>query len=343
MPLSRRSLLKGLAASSVALSSPTLLSACADRGSTSKAGTLNVGQISDSVAFFPLFIAEKQGFFSDEGLKMGARPRLGTGAKVAAALKSGSIDIGAGVLTDAFNLAAAGGGTQLLTSLVTQYYVDIVVGKDLQTLSEDADLDSKVQGLVGKKIGITGPGSGTEALVTYLYDSIGKDASTDATLVNLGSEATAALGALKAGRVDALSFFQPIGQIVEAENFGSICISPAAGDIPSLNGALHGVTFSTKGITGKKQAEVDSFQTAIGRSLEVLHGDESKMRELLGEYLSTTPAAALDAVVPILRREIPTSPAVQQHAYDVGRSFHLKSGLVPEAPTYDAAVPPSSR
>jgi NitT/TauT family transport system substrate-binding protein len=337
MSLTRRNLLKGLAVSPVLLS-PTLLSACADRGSDTKAGTLNVGQISDSVAFFPLFIAEKRKFFTDEGLTLGDRPRLGTGAKLAAALKSGSIDVAAGVLTDAFNLATSGGGTDLLTSLVTQYYVDVIVSQDLATASEDASLDAKIQQLVGKKIGITGPGSGTEALVVYLFDRVGKDASTDATLVNLGSEATAAIGALQAGRVDALSFFQPIGQIVEAEGIGTISISPAAGDIPDLAGALHGVTFSTPQIAGKKKSEVASFQTAIGRALEVLHGEESQMRELLGEYLDTTPPDALDSLVPILRREVPAEPAVAKGAYEIGRRFHLESGLVNDPPSYQAAV-----
>lgn len=342
MVVSRRSLLKGVAATPVVLS-PALLSACADRGSSSTSGTLSIGQISNSVAFFPLFIAENQGYFKDEGLKLGDRPRLGTGAKVAAALKSGSIDVGGGVITDAYNLAATDSGMQVLTSLVSQYYVDIVVGTSFKAPATGAGLDEKVNALVGKRIGITGPGSGTEALVTYLYASVGKDPKKDATLVNLGSAATSAVGALKAKRVDALAFFQPIGQIAEATKVGDIYISPAAGDIPSLAGALHGVTFSTKSITASKKDEVASFRTAIKRSLELVHGDESKVRELLGEYLKGTPPAALDAIVPILRKEMPTSPLIDETAYDVAREFHLDSGLVAKAPTYDQAVPQLAR
>lgn len=105
--IERRTLLKSLAATPVLLS--PLAAGCADHGSSTSAGTLNIGQISDSVAFFPLFVAEEKGYFKDEGIKLGDRPRLGTGAKVAAALKSGSIDLGAGVLTDAFNLEKTGG------------------------------------------------------------------------------------------------------------------------------------------------------------------------------------------------------------------------------------------
>ena len=138
--------------------------------------------------------------------------RLGTGAKVAAALKSGSIDLGAGVLTDCFNLARVDDKTRLVADLVDRYYVDVVVGTSFDGPPVSAPLDQRIRALRGKKIGITGPGSGTEALVTYLFHRVGMNPQTDAELVNLGSTSTAALGALKSHRVDALSFFQPIAQ-----------------------------------------------------------------------------------------------------------------------------------
>lgn len=342
MPLSRRDLLKTLAATPILLS-PGLLSACADRGSSTKSGTLNVGQISDSVAFFPLFIAEQRGFFKDEKLTMGERPRLGTGAKVAAALKSGSIDLGGGVLTDVLNLARVDTSAALTTSLITEFYVDIVVGANFDGPGSGASVEDRARALVGKKIGITGPGSGTEALVTYLFDLIGKDASKDATLVNLGPASTAALGAMKANRVDALSFFQPIGQQAEAADIGSIYISPSNGDIPSLAGAQHGIVFSRKGIITKKQDEIEAFNRAIGRSLDVIQGDASTVRELLGKYLGGTNHAALDKLVPILQKETATSPKIAEKAYDIGKTFHIDSGLVDKAPSYDTIVPAALR
>src|SRR5579883_3010264 len=61
--------------------------------------TLNVGQINDSVNFFPFYVAEQQGYFKAQGLTLAARPRLQTGAKVVTALEAGSIDIGGGVIT----------------------------------------------------------------------------------------------------------------------------------------------------------------------------------------------------------------------------------------------------
>jgi NitT/TauT family transport system substrate-binding protein len=325
---SRRTVLKALAAT-------PLLAGCATRYSTTPPGVLNVGQISNSVAFFPLFVAEHMGYFAAEGVQLGERPRLGTGAKVAAALKGGSIDLGAGVITDAFNLAKIDDGTRIVTSLVTEYYVDIVVPPSFE---EPDTLPDKIAALVGKQIGITGPGSGTEALVNHLFTSIGRNAATDAILVNLGGAATAAIGALTAGRVDALAFFQPIAQQAEAANAGKTYISPVRGDVPTLRGALHGVVFSTQKLLDRKPAELAGFNRAIARALTDIHGDPAQVRNLLGLYLENTDAAALDALVPILGREIPRTPQVERPSYDIARTFHLDSGLVKKAPTYEEVL-----
>jgi NitT/TauT family transport system substrate-binding protein len=335
---SRRTVLKGLVAA------PALLAAgCAQRASTTPAGVLNVGQISNSVAFFPLFIAEKKGYFTEEGITLGDRPRLGTGAKVAAALKSGSIDIGAGVITDGFNLAKIEDGTRIVSSLVAEYYVDIVVPESFDGPSDDASLSAKAKALVGKTIGITGPASGTEALVKYLFGSVGRNAATDSTLVNLGGVATAAIGALKAGRVDVLAFFQPIAQQAEAAGIGRTYISPARGDVPSLRGALHGVTFSTRKLLDRKGKEIVGFQRAMQRALEDIHADPAAARALLGEYLKGSAPKALDALMPILVKEIPKTPAIDERAYRTAVDFHLDSGLVRKAPAYADVIPEAFR
>ena len=330
--MERRTLLKSLAAAPL-LSAP-VLAGCANRGSDTPEGTLNIGQISDSVAFFPLFIAEENGYFKDEGITVGERPRLGTGAKVAAALKSGSIDLGAGVITDAFNLAQSEPGTRLVSSLVAEYYVDIVVGKNFDGPPVDAPVEERIKALRGKKIGITGPGSGTEALVTHLFGTVDMNPKRDATLVNLGSAATSAIGALDTGRVDALSFFQPIGQQVEAADKGSIYISPPEGDVPTLRGALHGVVFSTKELLDKKKDEVEGFQRAMSRALGDIHGNPDEVRKLLKKYLKGTDEKALDALVPVLDAEVPPSPEIDPRSFATARAFHLDSGLVKHAPEY---------
>ncbi|MCC3289903.1 ABC transporter substrate-binding protein [Arthrobacter sp. zg-Y1110] len=334
---SRRSMLKSMLVLPAIAAVPALAS-CANNAGSSDPGVLNVGQISDSIAFFPLFVAEQEGFFTAEGVTMGERPRLGTGAKVAAALKSGSIDLGAGVITDAFNLYKIDDDAKLVSGLVTEYYVDVVVGNNFDGPSADAPLEERIQALVGKQIGITGPGSGTEALMTYLFKKIGKNAQTDSTMVNIGSAATAAIGALTAGRVDALCFFQPIGQQVETAGEGSIYISPTRGDIETLRSPIHGAVFSTGAQIEAKQDLVDGFNRALDKSLALIQEDPEKARTLLGEYLKDTQPQTVDALVALLPKEIATSTKITEESYKVASAFHTESGLVDEAPDYAGFV-----
>ncbi|WP_375108722.1 ABC transporter substrate-binding protein [Nonomuraea sp. MTCD27] len=317
---------------------------CAQRSSTTPPGVLNVGQISNSVAFFPLFVAEQKGYFTQEGVRLGERPRLGTGAKVAAALKSGSIDLGAGVLTDALNLARIDDKGRLVANLVDRYYVDVVVGSSFTGAAAGDPLDQRIRALRGKKIGITGPGSGTEALVTYLFGKVGLNSATDCELVNLGSTAASALGALKAGRVDALAFFQPIAQQAAAAGIGTRFISPAAGDVPGLERTAHGVVFTTQRIIDKKPKEVAAFQNALGRAQRFIHeADPAEITRMLTVYLKGIDPKALAELPGLMRAEIPAEIGFSRASFDTAIAFHRATGLVKHLPAYEQIVPPALR
>lgn len=320
--------------------SALLLASCGGGDEAQDEGmqTLNVGQISDSIAFFPLYVAEENGYLDDEGLTLGERPRLGTGARLAAALNSGSIDIAAGVATDAFNLAENDPGTVITGALVTEYYVDVVVGDDFEDASLDDSLEDKVRALEGKTIGITGPGSGTEALLIYLFDSVGLDANQDATLVNLDAAPSAAIGGLESGQIDAFSFFQPAGQMAETSGVGDIFISPQRGDVPDMEGQFHGALFSTEDAIEEKGDEISAFNAAIDSALSFIEENPEEAGEMLGGYLDGAEQETLDALTELLPQQMATSTVISQDSYEPALEFHLNSGLLSEGITYDDAV-----
>ncbi|MBV9230440.1 MAG: ABC transporter substrate-binding protein [Chloroflexi bacterium] len=303
--------------------------------------TLNVGQISDGIAYFPLYIAEQEGFFKDEGITLGNRPRLGTGAKVATALRAGSIDIAAGVFTDVFNLATVDSEVRAIGSLMNGFYVDIAVSKSFEQtmhVTRDSPLADKVSALRGKKIGITGPGSGTEALVIYLFRQQGLDAKKDAVMVNLGSDYTGALAALQSGRVDVLSMGAPVGQEVESQGLGDMLISPVRGDVPSMVGETHGVLYTRQSIMNAKPQAVTAFIRAIGKAEAFIHDQpQEKVRVLLKQYLKLdqkTTDAVYATEIPILAQD----PRIDQKGYDIATQFHVQAGLISIAPFYKDIV-----
>jgi len=303
--------------------------------------TLNVGRISNSVAFFSFYVAQQKGYFTEEGVKIGSSPVLGTGAKEAAALDAGSIDVALGVMTDVFNLANVGRQVKVVGALNNSYYLDIVVSKSFEQktgLNEGSPLAAKINALKGKKIGITGPGSGTEALVTYLFKLQGLDAQKDSTLVSLGSNSSAALAAMKAGRVDALSFFQPVGQAAVVTGVGDIFISPTAGDVPQMNGQAHGVIYTQQSVLQSKTPAIVAFVKAIAKAEAYIRGASPDVEPLMEKYLTgldpRVASAALTALLPALAN----APQISQDSYNVAVQFHEQAGLITTAPTYDQLV-----
>lgn len=319
---------------------PAAYAASTDGTATKPSMSLNVGQISDSVAFFPIFVAKKEGFFAKHDLVVGDIPLLGTGAKLAAALQSGSIDVAGGNGTDPLNLYRANKGTRMIAQLVNTYYVDIITGPSFSGAPQSASLTDKVKSLKDKKIGITGPGSGTQALVNFLLGTQGLKSSTDVTLVSLGSNMTGALGALKTKRVDALSFPQPVGQQAEAKHIGEIYISPTRGDIPQFTHMVHGVVFTTQDMINKKGAEVGAFVRAIADAEHYIHNADPKaVRALFKTYRPAMDDETIDRLMTILRSEIPAQPGISEADYNSEVQFNLKSGLITEAPDYATMVP----
>lgn len=320
------------------------IAGCGGTASSASSMTLNVAQVSGSVGFFPLYVAEQENYFKAQGLTLNPpvpEQTGGSGSKMAAAIESGNIEVaGGGLITDAFNLVKVDSSIKLLGTLTAGYFVDVTVSKQFEAqtgLTEASPLADKVKALVGKKIGITAPGSGTEALLTYLFKTNGYDAQKDSTIVNLGGSPTAALGALSSGRVDAISFFAPAGQQAEAKGIGDIFISPDGGDVPAMQGQVHGVMYVKQSVINAKPKAIEAFIRAIAQAEAFIHKNPDQATTLLGKYLSLSPQitqTVATATLPIY----PQSPQISQQGYNIAAQFHVQAGLIKTAPSYNTMV-----
>lgn len=292
----------------------------------------SIATSTNSIAFFPIDIATKEGFFTKEGLKVGSVPVLGGDSKVAAALGGGSIDAGGGVVTDYFSLQKAGLDNAILASLVNAFYVDIITGSDFP-VSASASLQDKIRALKGKKIGVPAPKGGGEAFLNYLFSQVGMS-TQDIELVNLGGSGTGAVAALKTHRVDALDFPQPVAQEVVSQNAGSVFISPARGDIPALKGQVHGAVLALTKDIKKKPEAFKRFVRAIADAEKFIHDASHKatVQTEFASYAGIQDQNTLDAALKVMLAEIPDSPVVTQKAYKAAVEFHVKSGLISGTP-----------
>ena len=319
----------------------------APASSSTNSMTLTVGQVSNSMGFFPIYVAEQENYFKAQGLTFNPSTPIqtgGSGSKLATAVESGSVEVAGGLITDAFSISKVDPSVRLLAALTTGYYVDVTVSKKFEQetgLTEASSLADKVKALVGKKIGITAPGSGTQALVTYLFKTNGYNVQKDATLVNLGGSASGALAALSSGRVDAISFFSPAGQQAEAQGVGDILISPYGGDVPAMQGAVHGVIYAKQSVITAKPKAVQAFIRAIGQAEAFIHNNPGQTTTLLQKYLGLSPQITQNvftAMSPILAQ----NPQISQQGYNVAAQFHVQAGLIKSAPSYNTMVATST-
>ena len=155
--------------------------------------------------YLPLTLAERLGYFRDEGLQVEVNDFPG-GAKALQALIGGSADVTAGGYEHTIQMHAKG---QKLQAFVLQGNVAISVGLTKGKFPSYAG----PQDLKGKRIGVTAPGSSTHMMVNHLLASV-QLKPEDVSIVGVGTGATA-VSAVRSGQIDALSSIEPATVMLE--------------------------------------------------------------------------------------------------------------------------------
>lgn len=163
--------------------------------------------------YLPLTIAERKGYFKDEGLNVTINDFSG-GAKSLQALVGGSLDVVAGAYEHTIRMQNKGQDIVAICDLGRFPGIVIAVRKEL------AGEIKSVADLKGRKIGVTAPGSSTALMMQYALQKNGLKAD-DVALIGIGSGASA-VAAIKAGEIDGLSHLDPV--IAQLQYEGEIAI-----------------------------------------------------------------------------------------------------------------------
>jgi NitT/TauT family transport system substrate-binding protein len=139
--------------------------------------------------YLPLTIAERKGFFRDEGLHAGILD-FGGGAKAMQAMLGGSLDIVSGAYEHTINMQAK--GWPVVAIVLQDRYNGIVLGIHK---SRSADYRSP-RNLKGWRIGVTSPGSSTHMAVSNLMVKNGINPN-EVPVMGVGSSAGAIAGRSK--------------------------------------------------------------------------------------------------------------------------------------------------
>lgn len=159
--------------------------------------------------YLPLTIAERLGYFKDEGLDVEIVDFAG-GAKALQAVVGGSADVVSGAYEHTINLQAKGQQYQefVLQGRAPQIVL-MVSNKTMPDFKSVADLK-------GKKIGVTAPGSSTNMMANFVLAKAGLKAS-DVSFIGVGASA-GAVAAMRSGQIDAMANLDPVVSMLTQKN-----------------------------------------------------------------------------------------------------------------------------
>ena len=157
--------------------------------------------------YLPLTIAEKRGYFKDEGLDVEIVDFPG-GARALQAMVGGSADIVSGAYEHTINMQAK--GINIVGIALEGRYSGIVLGVHKSRIAQY----KSPKDLKGWKIGVTAPGSSTNMMVSSLLarDGLKPDA---VSIIGVGATA-GAVAAMRKGDIEGISNLDPVIARLEA-------------------------------------------------------------------------------------------------------------------------------
>ena len=156
--------------------------------------------------YLPLTLAERLGYFKDEGLDVQILDFAG-GSKALQAMMGGSADVVAGGFDHVIILRAKGQKLKAFVLMVATPSLALGISKDrAATYKSPRDLK-------GMKIGVTAPGSSTNIFINHLLASAGLSPD-DVSIIGVGTGLTA-VAAMRAGQIDAIANVEPAITMLE--------------------------------------------------------------------------------------------------------------------------------
>jgi NitT/TauT family transport system substrate-binding protein len=212
--------------------------------------------------YLPLTLAERLGYFKDEGLEVEIVDFAG-GAKSLQALIGGSADFVSGAFEHTINMHAR--GIPAVGIALQSRYASIALGLP----KARAGSYKSPKDLKGLKIGVTAPGSSTNFFVNALLarDGLKPD---DVAIIGVGASSNA-VAAMKKGEIDAISNLDPV--ITKLERDGDIVAvadTRTAAGMKQYYGEDYAASciYSTKEFIDKNPHTVQAVARAIVRALQ---------------------------------------------------------------------------
>ena len=243
---------------------------------------IRIGYSSISGSYIGIWVAHDAGLFAREGLE-DQIILIPSGSQLAQVVVAGEVDIAALNGSSAMAAALQGADIKVIGNTTNKLIFSIYVRPEIKS----------VEGLKGKKIGVTRFGSATDISARYALRKYNLDPQKDVTILQMGAM-NSIMGGLQGGSIDAGLVSPPTLFAVEKLGFKEL-VSITDMDIAFPNPSL----IVQGGVMRRKPDLVDKFMHAYARGIHRARSD----REL-----------TLKSIVKYTRVE---DPFLLQKAYDL--------------------------
>ncbi|MDB5409327.1 MAG: ABC-type nitrate/sulfonate/bicarbonate transport system periplasmic component-like protein [Rhodospirillales bacterium] len=280
-----------------------------------------------SITFTSALVAEDQGLYEKEGLRVKTITIQGVGAPNA--VIAGSIDF---TLTTAstFTRAAVHGQRLLaIANLIDRPMMEIVLRKEVADAAgydPAQPLETRAQFLKGRTIAVDGINTNLHALLRLVALRAGLDPETDVRVTPMA--ATNLLSAMQTKAIDGFSSSMP-WTLEPAQNGTAVVIASSPhGDIPSMIPFAYSVLVTRPETCEKRRSVCEKMGRAFVAAAAFIHDQPEATLAILKKRFPAMSDAVLAGSLDLIREATPVPPIVTRQGIENSELFNVDAGVV---------------
>lgn len=288
--------------------------------------SLVVGSTVRDIGMLPLYVADQQGFFTEEGLDVtvqyfdGSRP-------AAQALAAGAIDIGSGGYTEALDAYVAKQPVIAFWGLANYPIYEWWSAPEIKTLD-----DIRERGRV--KVAISSIGALSHLISIYAFQKAGIDPEQHVDFLALGGPGSR-LAALQSGQVDIIPATPPGNYILAEDGYNQLI---RLKDL--MEEFQYEVHYAPIEFLENNPNTVRAFLRAISKATDSIRQDPEAAAKILQDVVGYTPEQLEDTIrgVKEMADYFPADGHFAEEGVEVLLQFYKESGDLDEIPDHSEVL-----
>ncbi len=286
-------------------------------GAQQKLDKLTITSGGEGMHYFPFYVARGGGFFAKEGIDADW-VNVNSGTRQAASIMGGSADMTPMAFLHVIKARGEGADIVAIGDEFDVYGMTIVLSNEAiarKGIKSDMSIDEKVKRLEGLKIGISSPGSSTDALIRSVLVARGYDPDKTVSLLPFGA-GTSILAAFEKKLTDGVVYVAPIPEIIEQKGLGKTIINPFKNEVPELINVPYVVIATSRATLEKKPDLMRRAMRALAKAMDFAQTHPAETAKIMRQYFPDLDDTLFQTVVETYRKATPRSPVLTREQVD---------------------------